>query len=147
MVSSLGGWILANSISKPLTALTDWILADYHDVDAQGQEYLCQLKRKATYLNDLSDSVIRYCEITADDGKEVADCAHLVANLLAELALSSSVHVTIDGTLPTVAGMPQQLKLLLTCLIENALQFAGTTQVCNPLSPCSNRDQARIQLC
>ena len=139
--------IAAHDIKSPVRAigtLTDWIM-DNHQCHMGGEikTYLDQLKHKAKHLNDLSDSIIQYCEITTDKTNETVDCYGLVLKLLDTLSIPPSVTVSVEGNLPSVSYAPGHLKLLFRCLIDNAVRYSAESEGTVTIA-CTETDQGWV---
>ncbi|HXG17771.1 MAG TPA: ATP-binding protein [Methylomirabilota bacterium] len=114
-------------------------------LDAQTNEYLGYLREGATRMAQQLNDLMRYTEIEVLPQRRTAvDCCALLLRVLRapemQAALQETRATMTHDSLPTVMADEQQIELVLTHLLQNALTFRGVQPPQIHVS-CSPRDQ------
>jgi light-regulated signal transduction histidine kinase (bacteriophytochrome) len=121
-------YIISHDLKAPLraiSALTDWIAADYADkFDDEGKEQLKLLLIRVKRMQNLMDGVLQYSRIGRIQEKPVPiDLNKLLPQIIESLAAPSSIHITVENQLPVIVSELTRIQQVFQNLLSNAVQF------------------------
>lgn len=136
-------YVVSHDLKAPLRAissLADWIDTDYRErLDAEGRERLQLLRARVRRMDALIDGILEYSRVGRMREKWVAvPTERVVKETIDLLAPPPHIHITIEGTLPTVNGEPTRIRQVFQNLLSNAIKYMDKHEgliriACRPL--------------
>jgi signal transduction histidine kinase len=125
-------FITSHDLKTPLRGmrmLADWIATDYMSkLDAQGQQFLALLARRATRMYNFVEAIHHYTGVGCEETKRPIDLNELVRDIIRRLAVPTTVEIAVDGPLPVVEGNEHRLGQVFGHLLGNAVKYLDKPQ-------------------
>lgn len=130
-------YIASHDLQEPLRKIltfAELINDNAINMPEDQQQYLQKIRRSATHMAGLIKDVLNYSRLSGTGDRHVpTDLSSLFMEVLAEFDLlteqtGATVHMQ---PLPTVRGIPTQLKQLFRNLLSNAIKFCDQQPVIN----------------
>lgn len=123
-------YVVSHDLKAPLrgiSSLTNWIAEDYGDqLDAEGREYIEDLKGQARLMHNLIDGILQYSRVgRVKVAPESVDTDTLVRETIESLSPPDSIDIRVDGILPLVTYDYTHLHQVFQNLIDNAIRHLG----------------------
>jgi PAS domain S-box-containing protein len=123
-------YVVSHDLKAPLrgiSSLTNWIAEDYADqLDAEGREFLDDLKGQARLMHNLIDGILQYSRVGRGKvAPESVDADTLVRETIESLSPPESIEIRVDGILPLVTYDYTHLHQVFQNLIDNAIRHLG----------------------
>ncbi|OGQ36420.1 MAG: hypothetical protein A3F16_05960 [Deltaproteobacteria bacterium RIFCSPHIGHO2_12_FULL_43_9] len=120
--------IVSHDLKAPLRGIAniaDWLMKDYADrLNGEGRECLRELHSRATNMQKLIDSILRYSRVGRDQANiETVDLNKLIKDVTGLLAVPKNITISVAPKLPKVKGVRVQFVELFQNLIGNAVKF------------------------
>ena len=130
-------YIVSHDLQEPLrmvSSYTTLLAEDLGDsLDDTARRHLEFAHDGAVRMQQLVRDLLRYSRVSrgADTGRQRVDCDQLVETAKMDLheAIASAGATVTHDPLPTVTGMPTELRRLFTNLVGNAVKFRGDEPV------------------
>ena len=121
-------YIISHDLKAPLraiSALTDWISADYADkFDNDGKEQLKLLVSRVNRMQNLMDGVLQYSRIGRVQEERVPiDLNKFLPELIETINPPAKVKITVENQMPTVCWEPTRIRQIFENLLSNAIRF------------------------
>ena len=121
-------YIASHDLKAPLRAisqLSSWIVDDYSEaLDEEGRARLRLLIDRTRHMHRLIDGILQYSRIGRVAEKPVSvDLDVAVRDIINILSPPASVHIAIEGRLPTVIGEQTHITQVFQNLLSNAMQY------------------------
>jgi len=126
-------FIVAHDLKEPLRALNSlskWILTDYAEkFDEAGREKMELLVNRVRRINDLVEGIHRYSRAgQLVRNKTMMDLHEIVNDVMSVLNPPDHVHITVEGTLPSLICDRSSMEQVFQNLIGNAIKYMDKTQ-------------------
>lgn len=121
-------YAVTHDLKTPLRGidrLADWLAEDHSaQLSPEGTSLIVKLQARVRQLHALIDGILAYNRIGRSAETELpVDLGAVVSELARLLDPPAHVRITTPGPLPTVTGIPHQLRQLFQNLIDNAVKF------------------------
>lgn len=126
-------YVVSHDLKAPLRAigsLADWLSTDYADrFDAEGKEHMRLLISRVHRMDGLIDGILQYSRVgRLKEESAPVDLDHLVHEVIDLLAPPENIAVTIENSLPTIAGERIRLQQVFQNLLSNAIKYMDKPQ-------------------
>ena len=129
-------YVASHDLQEPLrmvSSYTTLLAEDLGDsLDDDARRYLDFAHDGAVRMQQLVTDLLQYSRVgRADTGRQRVDCDQLVETATVDLheAISAAGATVTHDPLPTVIGVPTELRQLFTNLVGNAVKFRGDEPV------------------
>lgn len=122
-------WIVSHDLKEPLRKIqifNNLIKDKYLEHNIKGVEYINRTIKSAERMQNLISDLLEYSRLSADVDSEKANLNELVQEVVTDLDFlieEKKATITVSN-LPTIKGIPTQLRQVFHNLIENSLKFA-----------------------
>ncbi len=122
-------YVISHDLKAPLRSvhqLTEWIIKDYSDCfDEEGHKLAGMLTARVKKMHRLIEDVLEYSRVGRSKAKHVdVDVAPIIKDVVELIGIPANIEVRVDGELPTVPGIPSQIKGIFLNLIDNSVKFS-----------------------
>jgi two-component system sensor kinase FixL len=121
-------YVVSHDLKAPLRGiklLTEWLCTDYGDkLGDQAKEQLDLLQSRVQRMHNLIEGVLQYSRVGRIKEEMVTvDLNELVPSIVDTIAPPSHIHVTIEGTLPSLVCERTRVTQVFQNLLTNAVKY------------------------
>lgn len=121
-------YAVTHDLKTPLRGidrLADWLAEDHSaQLAPEGKTLIVKLQARVRQLHALIDGILAYNRIgRASDTELPVDLGSVVSELARLLDPPAHIKIIAPGPLPTVTGIPHQVRQLFQNLLDNAVKF------------------------
>lgn len=126
-------YIVSHDLKAPLRGiklLTEWLCADYGDkLGDDAQEQLGLLQSRVGRMHSLIEGVLQYSRVGRVQGDVVSiDLNDLLAGIVDAIAPPPHICITVQDSLPTIAGETTRISQVFQNLLTNAVKYMDKPQ-------------------
>jgi two-component system, LuxR family, sensor kinase FixL len=123
-------WVASHDLKEPLRKIrtfSDMLLnMPGNDISEDAINKLKKIHESAERMDKLIEAILLYSHSSADQESEIVDLNQIVKEVISDLEVTINnkrAHIDVDE-LPTIKGIPFQLRQLFQNLISNALKYS-----------------------
>jgi PAS domain S-box-containing protein len=123
-------WVASHDLKEPLRKIrtfSDMLMnMSNKDVSEDAMAKLKKIHESAERMDKLIEAILLYSDSSADERFEAVDLNTIVKEVISDLEViiaEKNAHIDVDK-LPTIKGVPFQLRQLFQNLISNALKYS-----------------------